>query len=87
MQFLTTFTQPTTRLKFFLRGWLLVLGLNEGLVECATVCVKSEVILMMAEVKLNITLSKNPEKNTQSRSNDDKFEYVTTYFCCIVHMY
>ena len=35
----------TTRLKNFLRGWLLVLSLKEGLVECATVCVKSEVIL------------------------------------------
>ena len=32
-------------LKKFLRGWLLVLGLKEGLVECATVCIKSEVIL------------------------------------------
>ena len=31
----------TTRLKNFLRGWLLVLGLKEGLVECATVCVRS----------------------------------------------
>ena len=27
-------------------GWLLVLGLKEDLVECATVCVKSEVILL-----------------------------------------
>ena len=27
-------------------GWLLVLGLKEGLVECAIVCVKSEVILI-----------------------------------------
>ena len=26
-------------------GWLLVLGLKESLVECATVCVKSEIIL------------------------------------------
>ena len=26
-------------------GWLLVLGLKEGLVECATVCIKSWVIL------------------------------------------
>ena len=26
-------------------GWLLVLGLKEGLVECATLCIKSEVIL------------------------------------------
>ena len=45
LPFLTTFTQLTARLKNFLRGWLLVLGLKEGLVECATVCVKSEVIL------------------------------------------
>ena len=42
---MTTFTQLTARLKNFLRGWLLVLGLKEGLVERATVCVKSEVIL------------------------------------------
>ena len=40
-----TFTQLTARLKNFLSGWLLVLGLKEGLVKCATVCVKSEVIL------------------------------------------
>jgi len=26
-------------------GWLLVLGLKEGQLECATACVKSEVIL------------------------------------------
>ena len=42
----TTFTQLTARLKNFLRGWLLVLDLKEGLVEYATVCVKSEVILL-----------------------------------------
>ena len=35
----------TPRLNNFLRGWLLVLGIKEGLVECATVCVKSVVIL------------------------------------------
>ena len=45
LQFLTTYTQLTARLKNFLRGWLLVLGLKEGLVKCATVCIKSEVIL------------------------------------------
>ena len=27
-------------------GWLLILGLKKGLVECATVCFKSEVILV-----------------------------------------
>ena len=46
-QFLTTFTQLTARLKNFLRGWWLALGIKEGLVECGTVCVKSEVILAM----------------------------------------
>ena len=35
----------STECKTFLRGWLLVLGLKEGLVECATVCIKSVVIL------------------------------------------
>ena len=44
--FLTTFTQVTATLKNFLMGLLLVLGLKEGLVECATVCIKSEVILL-----------------------------------------
>ena len=43
----------TTRLKNFLRGWLLVLGLKEGLVECATVCIKSEVILRIIETECN----------------------------------
>ena len=46
LPFLTTFAQLSTRLKNFLGGWLLVLGIKEGLVECATVCVKSVVILM-----------------------------------------
>ena len=46
LSFLTTFTQLTCNLKNFLRGWLLVLGLKEGLVKCATVCVKSGVMLM-----------------------------------------
>ena len=44
-QFLTTFTQLNARIKEFLRGWLLVLGLKKCLVECATLCVKSEVML------------------------------------------
>ena len=43
--FLTTFAQLSARLKNFLRGWLFVLGLKEGLVEWPTVCVKSVVIL------------------------------------------
>ena len=46
LPFLTTFTQLTARLKNFLMGLLLVLGLKEGLLECVTACVKSEVILL-----------------------------------------
>ena len=42
----TTFTQVTWRFKSFLMGWLFVLGLKEGLVECVTVCVKSWIILL-----------------------------------------
>ena len=45
LPFLTTFAQLSARLKNFLRGWLLVLGIKEGLVEFATVCVKSVFIL------------------------------------------
>jgi hypothetical protein len=40
-----TWKKATKCNKHFLRGWLSVLGLKEGLVECATVCVKSMVIL------------------------------------------
>ena len=40
-----TFTQLAARHKNFLMEWLLVLGLKESLVECATLCVKSEVML------------------------------------------
>ena len=47
LHILTTFTQVTSRLKNFLMGWLLVLGLKEGLVECATLCIKSEVMLIV----------------------------------------
>ena len=42
----------TDRVKHFLRGWLLVLGLKEGLVECGTVCVKIKVILSSTNTNL-----------------------------------
>ena len=35
-----------------LKEWLLVLGLKEGLVGCATSCIKSEVILMYLAKKV-----------------------------------
>ena len=53
LSFLTTFTQLTARLKNFFWGWLLVLSLKEGLVKCATVCTKSEVILVCNDYHLN----------------------------------
>jgi hypothetical protein len=53
LPFLTTFAQLTAIFKNFLAGWLFVLGIKEGLVECTTVWVKSVVILsnMLAEKK------------------------------------
>ena len=45
MPFLKAFAQLSARLEKFLRGWLLVLGIKKGLVECAAVCVKSVVLL------------------------------------------
>ena len=48
LQFLTPFTQLTAKLKNFLWGLMLVLGLKKGLLECATVFIKSEFILMQA---------------------------------------
>ena len=46
-----TFIQVNARLKNFLMGWLLVLGLKECLVECATLFVKSEVMLTYVNVQ------------------------------------
>ena len=51
LHILTTFTQVTARLENFLLGWLSVLGIKEGLVECATVWVKSWVILKWAPLE------------------------------------
>ena len=38
--------------------WLLILDLKEGLVEWATVCVKSEVILFYKDIKLKFQIIK-----------------------------
>ena len=38
--FLTTFNQLTARLKNFLIGWLLILGLKEGLVKMRQCAIK-----------------------------------------------
>ena len=43
---LPIFTQVTPRLKNFLVDWLLPLGLKEGQVKCATVCITSWVVLI-----------------------------------------
>ena len=54
---MTTFTQLTARLTNFLIDWLLVFGLEEGLVECATLCIKSWVILMLPIVNCSTSMS------------------------------
>ena len=59
LQFLTTFSQLTARLENLLRGWLLILSLKEGLVECATACVKSEVILLQIEEAAKVIITFN----------------------------
>ena len=56
LPFLTTFTQLTARLKNFLFNRLVVSlepRVEEGLVECATLCVKSEVILLSRHYSQN----------------------------------
>ena len=85
VQFLTTFTQLNARLKNFLRGWLLVLSLKEGLVECATVCVKSEVILshtvpmcfqMTVQQKFRLDHHKFPHSLIQYRAVSCPLDYL-----------
>ena len=50
------FVQLSSRLVEFLMEWLLVLGLKECLVDCATVCIKSVVILRMHVYFINILM-------------------------------
>ena len=76
LQFLTTFTQLTARLENFLRGWLLVLGLKEGLVECATVCIKSEVILAQCLDPYIIVFTSHIHTSTRSELN----QICSTYY-------
>ena len=40
----------------FFRGWLLIVGLKKGLVECVTVYVKSEVILPKVLMVLEVPI-------------------------------
>ena len=65
----------TAILKNFLVGWGLVLGLKEGLVECATVCVKSWVILKkVAELDsgLEVTCRKELRRVEEMEKDKDK---------------
>ena len=62
-----TFTQRTEILKKILRGWLLVLGLNEGLVEYATVGVNSEVILTIIDEQDE---EEGAQETEESNNND-----------------
>ena len=62
-----TFTQLTALLKNFIRDWLLVLDLNEGLVEYATVCIKSEVILTIIDEQDE---EEGAQETEESNNND-----------------
>ena len=74
---MTAFTQLTARLKDFLMDWLLVLGLGEALVECATLCVKSLVIQRYLDMIKNIlSIQKKSKQNSKllyhmNRMNDE----------------
>ena len=72
---MTTFAQLSARLENFLRGWLLVLGLKEGLVQCATVCVKS-VVIILYRLQYCLEAELGTSKNIQVR--------VQAMFCPIV---
>ena len=67
--FLTTFTQLTARPKNFLMDWLLVLGLEEGLVECATLCLKSWVILTILYIYYKFLVSWSVRKSLPGFEN------------------
>lgn len=43
-------TSNVSRLQNLLRGWLLVLSIKECLVECVTMCVKSDFLLIIRSV-------------------------------------
>ena len=55
-----------------LGGWLLVLGIKEGLVECAAVCVKSVVILVLLLVHLGSHLNYQPSDMIEILRNQNK---------------
>jgi hypothetical protein len=77
LPFLTTFAQLSARLKNFLRGWLLVLGIKEGLVKCATVSVKSVVILEYNNIAVYVHVSL---KILPKRRFDTKMFRICTVF-------
>ena len=66
---MTTFVQLSARLKNFLRGWLLVLDLKEGLVECATGCVKSVVMLTNINCKQKVEIYKSNQLQLEYQPN------------------
>ena len=81
MQCFEFFGQPklNARLKNFLMGWLLVLGLKECLVECATLCIKSEVILILMMVSFEVAIYL-----AQFSDNDKSFTIANLlfYYAC-----
>ena len=93
---MTTFTQPTARLKNFSMGWLLILGLKEGLVECATVCLKNEVILLhlictsflwLENTSFLVLHSQTAQSVYKCRSESCTFCLISSYFRLKVFFY
>ena len=71
-----TFSHLTATLKNLVIGWLLVLGLNEGLVECATACVKSEVILTFTDLYVENYARFLQESNLTLAETQVKFQEI-----------
>ena len=84
LPFLTTFAQLSAGLINFLGAWLLVLGIKEGFVEFATVCVKSVVILTQRQrnwINFEFGTQRSP-KMENSRSL-----FCIVIYCCPLFLY
>ena len=85
---MTTFTQLNARLKNFLRSWSLVFGLMECLVECATLCGKSEVMLKYVNTYVNLlNVLQNEKNNYVPICFSPGVQYVNAKSKCFLHMF
>ena len=58
-------------------GWLLVLSLKEGLLECSTACIKSEVILTFTDLYVENYARFLQESNLTLAETQVKFQQTT----------